>query len=372
MLKVRDNSQVLVAGGGPAGLAAAIAARQAGFEVTLVDCAQPPIDKACGEGILPEGLAALRELGVALNPSIAAPFRGIRFVDEHSQAEAQFSKAVGLGMRRTTLHQLLVERAVELGVSLQWNCRVTDLSHDGISINGHTRRYKWLICADGQNSKLRWQAGLDRGHCTSRRYGFRRHYNIAPWSDHVEVHWSDCGQMYVTPVAADEICVAFITRHRQLRFEEALGSFPTLAPRRRNVTPERDYLGALTTTRKLRRVQSKNLALIGEASGSIDAVTGQGLSLAFRQALALADALVLGDLRQYEAAHRRLTRLPRLMSALMLAMDRNAGIRRRTLAVLSADPAYFARMLALHTGTLASGEFGLRQGFALGWRLLAV
>ena len=371
MQTVRDKSEVLVAGGGPAGLAAAIAIRQAGLVVTLVDCAQPPIDKACGEGILPDGLAALRELGIALNPALASPFRGVGFIGEHSRAEAHFSHSAGYGLRRTTLHQLLVDRAAESGVSLQWNSRITGLSCEGVSINGHATAYKWLICADGQNSKFRRLAGLDRGHCTSRRYGFRRHYNIAPWSDHVEVHWSHCGQMYVTPIAADEICVAFVTRYRQLRFDDVMDSFRALAPRLRNVAPERDYLGALTTTRMFNAVHAHNIALVGEASGSVDAITGQGLSLAFRQALALAEALRAGDLRQYEAVHRRLARLPRLMSTLMLAMDRHPGLRERTLDVLSAEPGYFARMLALHTGAVPLREFGVKKGLALGWRLLA-
>ncbi|HKD85249.1 MAG TPA: FAD-dependent monooxygenase [Terriglobales bacterium] len=371
MLEAKGKSEVLVAGGGPAGLAAAIAARQAGFDVAVVDCAQPPIDKACGEGIMPEGLAALRELGITLNSAIAAPFRGISFVDEHSRAEAAFSHVVGYGMRRTALHQLLVQRAEETGVSLRWKARITGLTRQGLCINGQFTGYRWLICADGQNSRLRRLAGLDHGRCTSRRYGFRRHYKVAPWFGQVEVHWADCGQMYVTPVSQDEICVAFVTRHRQLRFDHALARFPALHERLGNVAPEKDYLGALTTTREFGRVQSQNIALAGEASGSIDAVTGQGLSLAFRQALALADALRAGDLREYQAAHRRIARRPRLMSALMLAMDRYPALRRRALHALASDPAAFARMLDLHTGALPLREFGLRLGIALGWQLLA-
>jgi flavin-dependent dehydrogenase len=274
-------------------------------------------------------------------------------------------------MRRTTLHQLLVDRATRLGVSLQWNTRIRGLTPDSVSTDAEDMGYKWLICADGQNSKLRRLAGLDQGRCTSHRYGFRRHYRIAPWSDHVEVHWADCGQMYVTPVAGDEICVAFITSHRRLRFDEALHCFPAIARRLRHVAPEKDYLGALTTTRKFRAVHARNIALVGEASGSLDAVTGQGLSLAFRQALALADALRADRLENYEAAHRRIARLPRLMSALMLTMDRHPALRRRGLQALANDPAHFARILALHTGALRLHQFGVLEGIQFGWRLLA-
>ena len=372
MSKTRAESDVLIAGGGPAGLAAAIAARQAGFAVTVVDCAEPPIDKACGEGILPDGLAVLAQLGVELDPASAAPFRGIRFISEHDQVQAAFSHAVGYGIRRTNLHQLLAHRAAELGVTLRWRQRITALSADAIFVNGRRERFRWLICADGQQSKLRRLAGLDAGRCTSRRFGFRRHYKITPWSDHVEVHWSNCGQMYVTPIAENEICVAFITRHRQLRFEEAFCEFPLLARRLRGMQPEADYLGALTVTRRLAAVHSRNIALVGEASGSVDAVTGQGLSLAFRQALSLADALKTGDLRRYEAAHRRIARLPRIMSALMLAMDKHAPLRSRVIRALAHEPAAFARMLAIHVGAMAPRDFGMRNGLAFGWHLLAI
>ena len=72
--RVPSETDVFVVGGGPAGLAAAIAARQRGFEVVVADSAQPPIDKACGEGLMPDGVAALARLGVAATSATASPF----------------------------------------------------------------------------------------------------------------------------------------------------------------------------------------------------------------------------------------------------------------------------------------------------------
>lgn len=363
--------EVFVAGGGPAGLAAAIAARQAGLDVTLADHAHPPIDKACGEGIMPDGLATLRELGIMIGPDATSPFRGIRFLDDRHHVVAEFSHGVGYGIRRTALHQMLVERAQQLGVTLLWDTPITGLSDNVVNLSGKKLSYGWLICADGQNSRLRRLAGLDQSRSSSKRYGFRRHYQVAPWAGHVEVHWSDCGQMYVTPVANREICIAFITRHPGLRFDAALPAFPALTGRLHGVIPERDYLGSLTTTRKFAAVRARNVALVGEASGSVDAVTGEGLSMAFRQAQALAEAMQTGDLRGYESAHRRIARVPRLMSSLMLMMDRYPVLRRRVLRALSNDPACFAQMLAMHTGAASLGDFDMQLGFKLGWNLLA-
>ena len=70
-------------------------------------------------------------------------------------------------------------------------------------------------------------------------------------------------------------------------------------------------------SRRLRHVTSGNIALIGDASGSVDAITGEGLALCFRQALELAHALRVEDLDLYERAHARLHRLPHFMSRAM-------------------------------------------------------
>lgn len=364
------RAEVLIAGGGPAGLAAAIAARQAGFQVAVVDCARPPIDKACGEGIMPDGLAALAALGIPVDARQVAPFRGIRFINGAREVEAGFPAGAGCGIRRTLLHQWLVDRAVECGVALHWGRRITGLSPAGLLVEGGLVRSRWLIGADGQNSKLRKLSGLEPARRSRCRFGFRRHYRVAPWSDLVEVHWSDLGQMYVTPVSEDQVCVALITSRNRLRFDAALPGFPQLAAKLQHANILGSTLGATTASRRLRSVQSGSIALIGEAAGSVDAITGEGLSIAFQQAIALADAMRSGDLTAYDAAHVRVARLPRRMAALMLLMDNRHWLRDRAFRALTADPGFFGRMLAMHTGSLAPVKFGLGPSLSFGWRLL--
>src|SRR5437667_12724079 len=93
-----EGTGVLIIGGGPAGLAAAIAARMKGFTVAVADGAKPPIDKACGEGLMPGTVAALRQLGVAIRPDDGRVFRGVRFVDVATSVEATFWGARGFGV----------------------------------------------------------------------------------------------------------------------------------------------------------------------------------------------------------------------------------------------------------------------------------
>jgi flavin-dependent dehydrogenase len=111
------------------------------------------------------------------------------------------------------------------------------------------------------------------------------------------------------------------------------------------------------------------VVLVGDASGSVDAITGEGLCLSFQQSAALAAALESGDLSSYQEAHRRIGRRPELMAHLMLMLARRNGLRHRVVGAMAADPRLFAGMLAAHVGEV-SGWGAVSGGLALGWRLL--
>lgn len=365
----KHDTDVLVIGGGPAGLAAAVAARGKGLRVTVVDCARPPVDKACGEGLMPDGIEALRQLGFGIGLADPFPFRGIRFVDGGVSVDASFPKGCGLGVRRTALHNAMVATAESAGVELIWGELVSGLDPHGASL-GRRRRItaRWTIGADGGHSRVREWAGLEAHPPALRRFGFRRHYRIAPWTDCMEVHWGRDAQVYATPVGAEEVCVALVSGDPHRRLDGALAEFPEVAERLQTAAATTVEVGGVTFSRRLPRVVHERVALIGDASGSVDAVTGEGLCLAFRQAIALADSLEHGDLARYEAAHRRLMRRPAFMAALLLSFDSRPRLRRRALMALAARPAFFEKMLAMHVGTLSAANFGAGR-LALGWQM---
>jgi flavin-dependent dehydrogenase len=322
-------------------LAAAIAARLKGFSVVVADAAQPPIDKACGEGLMPDSLNALRGLGVTLDPEQSFAFRGIRFIGEGGTVASDFPRDCGIAVRRVRLHQALIDRAQEVGVKLLWRSHVTGISD---------LRARWIIGADGQNSRVRRWAGLDAVRRESFRYGFRRHYRVGPWTDFMEIYWGPGCQLYVTPVGCGEACVALITCDPRLRVDAAMPHFPELAKRLEGAATVGEERGAVTATRRLKRIYSGRTVLIGDASGSVDAITGEGISLALRQALALADALVADNLELYAAAHRRMARRPAFMAHLMLMLDRFPLLRPPVLRTFRAKPVLFERLLAVHVG----------------------
>jgi flavin-dependent dehydrogenase len=364
-----ESTDVFVIGGGPAGLAAAIAARQQGFRVMVADGANPPIDKPCGEGLMPDGMTALDRLGITFRSKECHPLRGVRFLASGLTADAEFPARCGLGVRRTTLHRIMNERAQSLGIEFLWRTPVTAISTESVCLGNRRIDAKWIIGADGGNSRVRRWANLDAYYRKDFRYAFRRHYRITPWSDRMEIYWGDRCQIYVAAVSDEQICVGLMSHDSKLRLDEALGGFPELDARVRSAGAASAERGELSVTRKLKRVCRANVALIGDASGTVDAVTGEGLSLAFGQALSLADCLREDNLDRYQREHRRLAVRPLLMAKLMLTLDGRPGLQRRTLQVFRRRPEIFRRLLALHVRMLSPLHLAL-DGLTLGWGLL--
>jgi flavin-dependent dehydrogenase len=345
-----SKMDVAVLGGGPAGLAGALALRQRGCSVALYDAQHPPIDKACGEGLMPESVRLLDGLGIALGREDGAEFAGISFHDASSAAHGAFSSSGGLGVRRTRLHSRMAARAAEMGVVLHWGTSVRALAGSGFAAAGLPIHADFFVIADGLCSTLAAAAGFREQRRYSTRYASRQPFQCGPWSDNVEVHWGRREQLYITPVAENEVNVALLTSHLGRRVCDALPDFPAVARRLANAAPTSTARGAVTRTRTLRQVVRGNLAVLGDASGSVDAITGEGLLSAFRQARALAAALAAGNLERYAAAHRQIARNPRRMARLLLMLDRHPRLQKYFIAALARQPESFAALVRVHLG----------------------
>ena len=166
----------------------------------------------------------------------------------------------------------------------------------------------------------------------------------------MELYWGQTHQVYVTPVTSESVCVVAISRDSRLRLDDALLSFPLLARRLDPCAIIAGERGAVTSSRKLQNVFGNRTALIGDASGSVDAITGEGLCLAFRQAIALAEAMERGDLRHYETRHRRIARRPEWMARLLLTLGDCPAARRMAMRAMAAYPDIFAKLLSIHVG----------------------
>jgi flavin-dependent dehydrogenase len=327
----RYDTDVLIVGGGPGGLATALHARAKGLSVIIAEPRESPIDKACGEGLMPGGLAELRGLGV---DPVGMPLRGIAYQDGRRRAEAAFRQGAGRGVRRTSLHAALAASAEE--VRAEWlSARVTGISQDADGVTAAGVRARYLVGADGLHSAVRRSAGIGAVVGRPRRVGLRRHYTVPAWTEFVEVHWSPMGEAYVTPVEPELVGVAILSRHRP-----DLSWFPWLQ-RRLADAPHGSERGC----GPLRQIVSHHVAgrvlLVGDAAGYEDALTGEGMSLAIKQAGAAISAIAADRPADYEREWHRITRRYRwLTRALVLGTTPSVG-RRAVVPASAALPGIF-------------------------------
>ena len=341
-MAVARDLDLLVIGGGPAGLATAIEARLAGFQTLVIDRRKPPIDVACGEGLMPSGVEGLRRLGVEISEVEHAVFRGIRYLDGDLAAEARFKRSFGVGVRRTVLHRALHRRALDVGVDFRWGETARAMKPGGVETDAGLMRARWLVAADGRLSKLRKWAGLEGRTPTRQRFGVRRHYGVAPWSEFVEVYWSDDAEAYVTPVGPETVGVAVLSCETPVDFDRLLRRFPPLRTRLEDAPEVSSDRGAGPFGHRPSGVVRDNLILVGDASGSLDPITGEGLSIALAQAQALIRSLERGRIEEYAKAHRRIWRLPRLLTGLLLIAEQHRWLRRTVVRLFVGFPSVFS------------------------------
>ena len=305
---------VIVVGGGPVGLAAAIVAGLAGLTVAVVEPREGVIDKACGEGLMPGAVPLLARLGV---DPVGMPLRGVSYNAGGRRADHVFATGVGRGVRRTLLHAALSARAAELGAE-RVVARVETVEQDARGVVAAGIRGSWLFGADGLHSTVRRLAGLELPPPRARRrFGITRHFAIEPWSDLVEIHWAPRAEVYVTPLAPDLVGVSLLGAPRT-EFEETIAGIPALASRLAGRTSTRGPHGAGPFRQRASPPSRGRVLLVGDASGYVDAITGEGLRLGFEQArLAVAHATGGAD---YDGQWRRATRDFRVLtSRLVLA-----------------------------------------------------
>ncbi|PND56522.1 monooxygenase [Mycobacterium sp. ENV421] len=332
---------LLVAGGGPAGLVTALHAARAGLKVTVVERRRAPIDKACGEGMMPYTVAQLDKLGIVLP---GKPFRGITYFDTARRVDAPFRSGPGMGVRRTALHTALADAVQAAGVDVV-DAHIGPITQDADSVQCGPFRARYLAAADGLHSPIRRSLGLSRPSGGSRRWGLRRHVHIAPWSDRVEVYWGDGAEAYVTPVADDCVGIAILTA-RQGSFESRLAEFGALRERVNGCQhgPER---AAGPLRQRVAGRRAGRVLLVGDAAGYVDALTGEGLGIAFGGAELLVNCVLAERPGDYDRQWRRMSRRYRLLTAGLLQAVEFGPTRSAVVPAAAALPRAFGKIVNL-------------------------
>lgn len=328
---------VIVVGAGPAGLATALGAARAGMDVLVFERRTSPIDKACGEGLMPSAVRALAALGV--DPP-GFPLRGISYRRGSTIAHAEFRSGPGRGVRRTALQGALREAVDLAGIPVK-ECRVNGIAQDAgrVVVAGESARY--LVAADGLHSPIRTALGLDGPSASLHRWGLRQHFAIAPEDDFVEVNWSDHAEAYVTPVGPDTIGVSLLTARRG-SFERHIAAFPSLAGRLALARPVSEVRGAGPLRQRVRGRVCGRVLLIGDAAGYVDALTGEGIAVSLACAAELVRCLLADRPQDYEAAWRRVSRRSRLLTEGLLWARQRPGVPKAIVPVAARLPWLFS------------------------------
>ena len=337
-----NNYDVIVVGGGPVGMAAAIEARLSGLSAVVVEPRSGVIDKACGEGLMPGAIPLLARLGVFPKGRDLA---GVTYRSGGHAVSHRFSSGVGKGVRRTELHGSLRSRSEELGVVfVEASVSSVTETESGLVAscsNGGSIQGRYLIAADGLHSGIAKAAGLvkDLSPKRTKRFGIRQHFHVAPWSEFIEVFYTKTAEVYITPVSEDQVGVA-VLGPKSTDFDETIASIPELAGRLAGAAPASQRSGAgsfpqLTTGRTKGRI-----LLVGDASGYVDAITGEGLRLGFAQARVAIECILNDKPASYEKAWRRVSRDFRVLTGGLISAA-NSPIRMAIVPLASRLPWVF-------------------------------
>ena len=372
-----EEVDVLIAGGGPAGLATGIVLARAGLRTLICEKASFPVDKACGEGVMPTGWSYIQQLGADrfLDGGNCTPIVGIRYVAPSGRvAAAPFAEGAGRGIRRAALSAALWRLArtlPTLRIEQQTPAEPLARSEGRVLVRAGRRRVsaRLLVGADGRHSRVRRWAGHDGAPAHRPRWGVRRHFRLPPWNDTVDVHWSQEGvEAYVTPCGDQQVNVAFLwdkARCRRVRggdqlFPSLLAAFPRLKARLNDAPPLSAVRAAGPLEQPARLTVADNVLLIGDAAGYLDAITGEGISLALAAALSLEGTVapllrrketpLASDLAAYERRHQALYRPYHRLTTLALWLSRFPRLAEWSVRALAHEPDAFQSLLSANMG----------------------
>ncbi len=374
---VERRFDVAVVGAGPAGSSTALRLARAGFSVALLDAQRFPRFKPCGEFMSPEVLPMLTELGVRdeLASAGAREVRGMllhghgrtvqgRFIDVGG-AQAPFDH--GWAVRRELFDATLVRAAQRAGVELLAGHRVTSVTRDasgvvtGVECSSPSReplvlRARFVVGADGTRSRVATELGVRRETPWLRKVALVTRYSGVPWGDRAEVHLLERGFFAVAPIEGGDVSLNLVLDAREYErtglprdelLEEWLHRTPKLGERilrGRRIDPVRGTGAmAMSTTRQV----FDGAALVGDASGYVDPITGEGIFFALKGAQMLAASLARAlhegrtdarSLRPYLAGRRREI-APRVAFSLLLQRGlRHPALVGAAFRLLSARP----------------------------------
>jgi len=374
-----QNFDVIIVGGGPAGLSAAIVCSRNGLRTLVLEKQRFPINKICGEGIMPTGVKNLEKLGIA--PFILKqnyrPFHGIRYLSQGGKiAQSQFAEGSGWGVERLELSTALFKCTqqysnleIREGVVLKSkNLSLEKRGEVQINIENECLKAKLLLAADGLNSGVRRYLNVTKPGWQIKRWAARQHFEIKPWTDFVEVHWKYGLEAYVTPVSENKVGVAIVWDVKRFKpkaagkeiMQSLIQEFPKLNAALAGALPTDSPMAIGPLHQRVRTPVAQGVILLGDAAGYLDAITGEGLSLATEQVLAL-EKLIIPELQKhgevseqvlqiYVAAYQKIVRPYYQVTHMALMLRHWPALTDRVVRCFAKETDIFQHMLSANMG----------------------
>ena len=261
------NPDVVVVGGGPAGSVTARELGRRGARVALLEKDRHPRPKACGEGLLPHGVAALAEMGLAFPGN---PVRGLSYVSPGgATARMDFPQRWGgMVVRREPFDAFLFEAAA--------STPNVD-AYEGTAWDPSRWKADWIVGADGLHSRFHAGGGFRVVRPPVVRLGLSTHVtglDVDP--GRVEVLFHEGGEVYLAPVGGGEVLVACLFRREEspayssneARVLGTLEGLEALCGRRGRLAFTTPVLGAGPLGLAVRPVVAGRTLLVGDASGA--------------------------------------------------------------------------------------------------------
>jgi len=346
--------RVLVVGSGIAGLSGALHLLRRGARVTVAERRKGRIDRVCGEGILPFGVALLEELGLAGEVRAAGrSFKGISYGNGDRVVDGDFAPGVtGIGIERGKLDGIL-RAACEAEPGFEawpgYRAGPKDAS-----------RFDRVLVADGIHA--RWAVAEGRKVRFGDRLGLRFRVEAEP-PERVTVRFCEGYEIYLTPTGGAGLSVAFLMDRRRLPAQG--GDLKRVCPELFRAAFPR-YADAEITDLATRgpissrpRHGRERVHLLGDAMRAFDPISGAGMSFALLCASLAArhiddTAAYRNALAPHMAAIGAVTRL-------VLFFRGGGRLTRLMLRQLELAPESFAYLLAVHDGNHRAEDLRARK-----------
>jgi menaquinone-9 beta-reductase len=358
--KTRMSRLVAIIGGGPVGLFLAIKLSKLGHKVTLYEKKKWPIDKVCGQGIMPGGVKILEDLGIMFQNGIDSyDFTNIEYLDQEISING-YLNASAKGVKRSILSQKLYQFALSceqltlVPLSTLVDIKVTVDEKVEIKLEGinHKPVFDFVFACDGLHSKVRKITNHERCRKGPYRMGARVHYSISPWAEGVQVYWDQSVEAYVTPVSTNQIEIAFLwyqdifSKEGQL-IDKLLDRFPLLIKKLNNAKPDSDFKAYGPFKFNSSTIHKDNIFYIGDCYKFLDGITGEGLSLGFKQANIISENFE--NFNYFDSMRIKLLYLNYgLWVNLCLILSRNKKIRSFLFYIVNKWPGIFNFILKLN------------------------